>query len=415
MIKMDYELIENKAFLENLESFMHMSKVQISQPLRFPNHFLSSTFLKIGGRVVTFKGNTTRIAFLFPTFSIKGHGYILRTFQKDGGNYSESVHTSLADELGADFVEEYNTWEQHDSVQSDHPIENLPFTVGRPSSSEGTLIREMQKTIWASDDDGLYPSDIHSDKFNLPTSLVARVDGVPVGFLFGFYRIACNKSLENLLGEKRISIESQLMGILPGNEKRGIGYNLKMHQAEIARELRIDVIHWTVDPLQIANAILNFNKLGAFACSFYPNYYSFRNELNQVPASRFEIAWLVSRRVKSNNMQIGPWTEPRLPELSDYSSDMQVLLQEDLSKSQQLTKSVVAVEIPVDWVGLQKKNIALANHWRLYTDRIFQTYLGFEEDQYVVTRVARNKKRYFLLMFKSGIVTRAIESASRIV
>lgn len=51
------------------------------------------------------------------------------------------------------------------------------------------------------------------------------------------------------------------MGILPQYRGKRIGFWLKLMQAKQAREDGIDIIHWTVDPLQFANAMLNFGLL----------------------------------------------------------------------------------------------------------------------------------------------------------
>lgn len=67
----------------------------------------------------------------------------------------------------------------------------------------------------------MYPEDIHSPNFSLPTSLIAYLDSKPVGFLFGFDKISHKEipaGLRNHIVNPSIRQESQLMGILPQNK-----------------------------------------------------------------------------------------------------------------------------------------------------------------------------------------------------
>lgn len=74
---------------------------------------------------------------------------------------------------------------------------------------------------------------------------------------------------------------------------QGLGERLKRAQAQWALERDFRRIVWTFDPLQVANARLNLNKLGAVASRYLPNFYGpLDDELNRgVDTDRFEVDW----------------------------------------------------------------------------------------------------------------------------
>ena len=153
------------------------------------------------------------------------------------------------------------------------------------------MIPQLQRQVWGAAPDECYPPDIHSLEFGLGTSLVARVEGQPVGFLFGVtkfggYPLPADWH-ERFNGDLRL--ESQMMAVLPQFRGHRIANLLKRQQALDAIEAGIGIVNWTADPLQYANAALNFGLLRAVAFDFIPNLYPFRNELNRVPASRLGV------------------------------------------------------------------------------------------------------------------------------
>ena len=57
----------------------------------------------------------------------------------------------------------------------------------------------------------------------------------------------------------------------------------------------------------------------------------------------------------------------------------------------------IAVEIPADWTGLQRRSLDDALRWREVSDRLFQHYVGQEPGQYVITGVGVDHDRRFLI------------------
>ncbi len=307
-------------------------------PYLFPEHYLKATLPKIGGRIEVHPDGS--IGFFFPS----PQGDVTRLHR------------------GGEMVYEPGSISPLDFVYTDTHNQVGNLDIGHPDSTEAVAIRRLQKTIWDTEADRLYPVDIHSNQFGIPTSLVSRVNGEVVGFLFGFWR----------RNESGWQIESQLAGVLESFRGRGVAFQLKIEQARLAQELGIDTITWTADPLQLANIILNTNKLRAKAKKFYPDLYSFAgaNVHNQTPASRFEFCWELNKPEAAKVISTRKPGISRPPRLEDFS-DIAVI-----SKSNHLPQALhLAIPIPSNWTKMQRdKETAL--RLRSETDTIFRQIIG---------------------------------------
>lgn len=309
-----------------------------NNPYLFPEHYLKATLPKIGGKVEIHPDGS--IGFFFPS---------------PGGGITR-LHR------GVDMTYEPGGISPSDFVYSESHFQIGGLDIGHPNKSEADAIRQLQKTIWNTTVDRLYPVDIHSDQFGISTSLVARAKGQVMGFVFGFWR----------QNQTDWQIESQLAGVLEEHRKSGIAFHLKIEQAVLAMKLGVRVITWTADPLQLANCMLNLNKLGAKATKFYPDLYSFAgaNVLNQTPASRFEFRWELN---SPTVVEVISARQPRISHslrLEDYS-DIAVV-----SKSSGIPQShYLAIPVPSNWTEMQKDKEA-ALRLRSETDTIFRQIIG---------------------------------------
>ena len=91
----------------------------------------------------------------------------------------------------------------------------------------------------------------------------------------------------------QLCLYSQLTGVVPGYQSRGLGYQIKLMQRDFARAEGIDRIAWAFDPLQAGNAHFNLSRLGASARRFVANMYGERTDaLNaSVPTDRLIVEW----------------------------------------------------------------------------------------------------------------------------
>lgn len=368
--------------------------------LLFPPQFLQAVLPKIGGRVALFReaGSLRGAGVLFPRSLQAGRPvYTLRFhradpgFRPDPAPLTTRVEAAL-DGAGVVFYDPQVERAYAGTSQGTGPVE-----IGRPSSAEAKAIPALQQQIWRSAPDYLYPPDIHAPAFGAATSLVARYDNHLVGCLFGFYRFGGGPLPAGWARAQDLRIESQLLGVLPAYRGHSIGFLLKKRQAEVALEAGDEIVHWTADPLQYTNAVLNFGKLRAVAFSFFPDYYPYRNVLNRVPASRLEITWPVgSRRVREVLAGTAAKTARSLPE-----EEATVVVNEGGQIRRLETDApTIAVEIPTDWTRLQQEELETARRWRQATDRLLQHYLG--ADRYAVTGVGQAGDRRYLIAERPG-------------
>ncbi len=94
----------------------------------------------------------------------------------------------------------------------------------------------------------------------------------------------------------------------------GLGRRLKLFQREDAIALGYELMEWTFDPLEIKNAYLNLERLGAIARRYNINQYGVTSSPLQgfLPTDRLVAEWwLKSRRVSGllSNGQLAPFKQ----------------------------------------------------------------------------------------------------------
>ncbi len=138
---------------------------------------------------------------------------------------------------------------------------------------------------------------------------------------------------------------SHQMGILESHRSAGLGAKLKWWQRNWCLEHGITSVRWTFDPLRIANAKLNIQKLGATASTYLEDYYGAMAGINAgTPSDRLLVNWdLCSERVAAR-------LEGRILEAS---------------------KEAVLVRLPLDFIQL---NQVEALKWRLQVRNELQDY-----------------------------------------
>jgi predicted GNAT superfamily acetyltransferase len=123
----------------------------------------------------------------------------------------------------------------------------------------------LQKTIWGFADGELLPVRVFV--------VANKIGGQAFGAFDGDRMIAFCNSLPGLKPGPKSYLHSHMLGVLPEYRNHGVGRALKLAQREEALSRRIDLIEWTFDPLELKNAYLNIEKLGAVVRRYAFNQY----------------------------------------------------------------------------------------------------------------------------------------------
>ena len=119
-------------------------------------------------------------------------------------------------------------------------------------------------------------------------------------------------------------LHSHMLAVQEQHRNSGLGRRLKLFQGEDALARGFELIEWTFDPLEIKNAYLNIERLGAIARRYNINQYGITSSPLQggLPTDRLVAEWwLKSRRVQA---LLGNASKPRIEISSTISVPAQI-------------------------------------------------------------------------------------------
>lgn len=153
---------------------------------------------------------------------------------------------------------------------------------------------EIQRLAWGFSDADILPirSLLICSKIGGQVFGAVDDDGQVLGFLNAFpgYR------------DGKVYLHSNMMGVRPEYQNHGIGRQLKLAQREEALSRGIELVEWTFDPLEVRNARINLELLGAICRTYLANFYGVSSSRlhGGLPTDRLVAEWhLNSSRVKS--------------------------------------------------------------------------------------------------------------------
>lgn len=162
-----------------------------------------------------------------------------------------------------------------------------------------------------------------------------------------------------------LHLHSHILGVLPGSEAHGLGFELKQHQRRWCLERGLNVIEWTTDPLVRRNGYFNLTKLGANAPEYLINVYGeMRDGINAGEESdRLLIRWhLDSERAKT--AAAGKTEEPDVARLHG-----DIRLAVDAAggplASHRRDARVLLCQVPEDIVAMRRADPVQARAWRV--------------------------------------------------
>lgn len=155
----------------------------------------------------------------------------------------------------------------------------------------------LQKEVWKFSDADLVPVRIFV--------VAAKIGGQVIG------AFAQNKHEKQLIAfalaipamrNGHYYLHSQMLAVRQQYRNHGLGRRMKFSQREDALARGFELMEWTFDPLEIKNAYLNIEKLGAIARRYNINQYGVTSSPLQggLPTDRLVAEWwLKSKRVES--------------------------------------------------------------------------------------------------------------------
>jgi len=157
---------------------------------------------------------------------------------------------------------------------------------------------------------------------------------------------------------------SHMLGVRPSARGSGIGKLLKEYQRRVCKELQVETIFWTFDPLAAGNAYLNLNRLGAKVVEYVPDMYPPTGSPlhGTVATDRFIVAWETYGRdggqPKRENFPADLRSIPILDGNDGGAQDEAA----DLEGSDR--PPLLRIAIPSNFEALLAENVVAAEQWR---------------------------------------------------
>ena len=269
---------------------------------------------------------------------------------------------------------------------------------------EMSAVEALQRDVWPGSETDVVPAHLLiTVVHNGGVVLGAFVDEKLVGFVFGF------PGLEFTPDGPRPKHCSHMAGVLPEHRDSGIGFALKRAQWQMVRHQSLDHVTWTYDPLLSRNAYLNIAQLGA-VCSTYrrTEYGDMRDEMNAgLPSDRFQVDWWIS--TKRVERRLGKHARPTLnlshltrvgvrPFYTVGGGPGNLVRPPDHVPV--LEASLVAAEVPSDFVTLKAADLTLARDWRFFSREFFETAFakGYIVTDFVFDRGENGSRSFYILV-----------------
>ncbi len=161
------------------------------------------------------------------------------------------------------------------------------------STGEFDACVALQKEVWGFEDIEVVP---------LRLFVVAdKIGGQVIGAFEGSRLVGFALSIPGSRNTHAY-LHSHMLAVRDSHRDRGIGRDIKLAQRRDAMARGFELIEWTFDPLEIKNAFLNIQRLGAITRRYNLNQYGVANSplWGGLPTDRLVAEWWIkSRRVET--------------------------------------------------------------------------------------------------------------------
>ena len=195
-------------------------------------------------------------------------------------------------------------------------------------------------------------------------------DPKPAGFVFGFLGIH----------DYHFRHHSHMLAVRDPYRGSGLAQQLKEAQRDHCLDQGIEIVAWTMDPLEARNARFNFGKLGAYTRTYHRDFYgAMPDKLNQgLPSDRIYVEWPIGHERTYKRLR----GEDQPASLEDAEREgIAYLLRADGDLPGRLAEATggashLLLEIPRAFQELKARDPKLALEWRLAGRDAFERAFG---------------------------------------
>ena len=225
----------------------------------------------------------------------------------------------------------------------------------------------LQEEVWSGDvtvPPQLMLAVVHNGGF----VALGYIDGDerPAGFVFGFLGIY----------DYHFRHHSHMLAVRSEHRGTRLAIALKEAQRDHCLDQGIEIMAWTMDPLEALNARFNFGKLGTYAREYHRDFYgAMPDKLNAgLPSDRFYVEWPIGMDRTYKRLR----GEDRASSLDDADAEgIRYLLRAEGTRpalaDPPANDSHLLVEIPADIQGIKRQDRALALEWRMAARGAFES------------------------------------------
>ena len=174
---------------------------------------------------------------------------------------------------------------------NNHPTDSIALRHCREVAEFQACV-DLQREVWGFSDADLIPVRM----FVVASKIGGQVIGAFAGQTLVGFALSIPGSRDG-----HTYLHSHMLAVREGYRNAGLGRRLKLAQRDDALARKFELMEWTFDPLEIKNAYLNIEKLGAIVRRYTINQYGISSSRLQggLPTDRCIAEWwLNSNRVR---------------------------------------------------------------------------------------------------------------------
>jgi chorismate synthase len=249
----------------------------------------------------------------------------------------------------------------------------------------------IQEEVW-SGDVTVPPQLMLAAAHNGGFVALGYADGDPAaaGFVFGFLGIR----------DFHFRHHSHMLAVREPYRGSSLAVDLKQAQRDHCLDQGIEIIGWTMDPLEARNATFNFTKLGAYTREYHRDFYgAMPDKLNAgLPSDRIYVEWPIGHDRTYKRLK----GEDHAPSLEDAEKEQIAYLlaangDRPGALAQIADESHLLVAIPRAFQELKARDAGLALEWRMAARGAFEAAFSRGYAAVEFLRAADGRGAYLLV------------------